>query len=182
MRVQSEHLWSRLTRADQRRFLRHLKTFYDVHRYRMTPETYELIAAAEARGQVEIFAAHLVRAEATATGFEAVIHRRGAPADEQLKVEAIVNCTGPKQRLGADPATFLGALIAAGIVQVDPFGLGLAVDRNFRAIGGAPDVYAIGPLTRARFGDTYGAPEIQLHAERLARQLAAALTEEKAAV
>ncbi len=182
LRVQSEHLWSRLTPADQRRFLRHLKAFYDVHRYRMPPETYELIEAAEARGQVEIFAAHLVRAEATATGFEAVIRRRGAPADEQLKVAAIVNCTGPKQRLGADPATFLGALIAAGIVQVDPFGLGLAVDRDFRAIGGAPDVYAIGPLTRERFGDTYGAPEIQLHAERLAGQLAGALTEEKAAV
>lgn len=182
LRVQSEHLWSRLAPADQRRFLRHLKAFYDVHRYRMTPETYELIEAAQARGQVEIFAAHLVGAEATATGFDAIIRRRGARADEHVAVAAIVNCTGPKQRLAADPATFLGALIAAGIVRVDPLGLGLAVDHDFRATGGAPNVYAIGPLTRERFGDTYGAPEIQLHAERLARQLAAALTEEKAAV
>lgn len=182
LRVQSEHLWSRLTPADQRRFLRHLKAFYDVHRYRMPPETYELIEAAEARGQVEIFAARFVRAEATAAGFEAIIRRRGPKTDEHLAVAAIVNCTGPKQKLGADPTTFLGALIAGGIVRVDPFGLGLAIDRDFRAIGGAPDVYALGPLTRERFGDTYGAPEIQLHAERLARQLAAVLTEEKAAV
>jgi uncharacterized NAD(P)/FAD-binding protein YdhS len=182
LRIQSEYLWSRLTRADQRRFLRHLKAFYDVHRYRMTPETYELIEAAEARGQVEIFAAHLVRAEAMATGFGAVIRRRGAPADEHLAVAAIVNCTGPKQSLAADPTTFLGAVMAAGIARVDPLGLGLAVDRDFRAIGGAPNVYAIGPLTRERFGDTYGAPEIQIHAERLAGQLAIALTEEKAAV
>jgi uncharacterized NAD(P)/FAD-binding protein YdhS len=180
LRVQSEHLWSRLTRADQWRFLRHLKTFYDVHRYRMTPETYELIEAAAAGGQVEIFAAHLVRVEAAPTGFRAIIRRRGAAADELLEVAAIVNCTGPKQRLAADPATFLGTLIAAGVVQVDPLGLGLAVDHDFRATGGAPNVYAIGPLTRQRFGDTYGAPEIQLHAERLAGQLAAALTEEKA--
>lgn len=182
LRVQSEHLWSRLTQADKRRFLRHLKAFYDVHRYRMAPETYELIEAAEARGQVRILAAHVTGVERTAQGFTAAFRRRGAVVDETVHVAGIVNCTGPKQRLSADPTSFLGALIHAGIAKADPLGLGLAVDGDFRVIGNAMNFYTLGPLTREQFGDTYGAPEIEVQAERLATQLATALAEEKAAV
>ena len=182
LRIQSGYLWSRLTHADKRRFLRHLKAFYDVHRYRMSPVTHELIEAAEARGQVRILAAHVKGVERTAQGFDVAFRRRGAASDETLHVAGIVNCTGPKQKLSADPTNFLGALIAAGIARADPFGLGLAVDRDFRIIGNTMNFYALGPLTRERFGDTYGAPEIEVQAERLATQLAAALAEENAAV
>jgi uncharacterized NAD(P)/FAD-binding protein YdhS len=182
LRIQSGHLWSRLTQADKRRFVRHLKAFYDVHRYRMAPETYELIEAAEARGQVKILTAHVTGVERTAQGFAAAFRRRGALADEIVHVVGIVNCTGPKQKLSADPTNFLGALIAGGIAKADSLGLGLAVDGDFRVIGNATDFYALGPLTRERFGDTYGAPEIEVQAERLAVQLAAALTQENAAV
>jgi uncharacterized NAD(P)/FAD-binding protein YdhS len=182
LRVQSEHLWSRLTQADKRRFLRHLKAFYDVHRYRMAPETYELIEAAEARGQVTILAAHVTDVERTAQGFDVRFQRRGTVADETVHVAGIVNCTGPKQRLSADPTNFLGALIHAGIAKADPLGLGLAVDGDFRVIGSGTNFYALGPLTRERFGDTYGAPEIEVQAERLAGQLAAVLAQENVAV
>jgi uncharacterized NAD(P)/FAD-binding protein YdhS len=182
LRIQSGHLWSRLTHADKRRFLRHLKAFYDVHRYRMAPETYELIEAAEARGQVTILAAHVTGVERNAQGFDAKFRRRSAAADETLHVSGIVNCTGPKQKLSADPTNFLGALISAGIARADSLGLGLAVDGDFRVIGNATNFYALGPLTRERFGDTYGAPEIEVQAERLAGQLAAVLAEENAPV
>ncbi len=148
----------------------------------MAPETYELIEAAKARGQVKILAAHLTSVERTAQGFVAAFRRRGATANETVQVAGIVNCTGPKQKLSADPTNFLGALIAAGIAKADPLGLGLAVDGDFRVIGNAKNIYALGPLTRERFGDTYGAPEIEGQAERLATQLAAALTQENAAV
>ena len=151
-----------------RRFLRHLKAFYDVHRYRMAPETYELIEAAEARGQVKILTAHVTGVERTAKGFTVAFRRRGAATDETVQVVGIVNCTGPKQKLSADPTNFLGALIVAGLAKADPLGLGLAVDGDFRVIGNATNFYALGPLTRERFGDTYGAPEIEVQAERLA--------------
>ena len=182
LRVQSGHLWSRLTQADKRRFLRHLKAFYDVHRYRMAPETYELIEAAEARGQVKILTAHVTGVERTAQGFAAAFRRRGAAADETVHVAGVVNCTGPKQKLSADPTNFLGALIAAGIAKADPLGLGLAVDSDFRVIGNAHEFLCARPahprtvrrhLWRAR----------NRGSGRAARgQLTAALAEENAAV
>jgi uncharacterized NAD(P)/FAD-binding protein YdhS len=181
LREQSTHLWARLSQADKRRFLRHLKAFYDVHRYRMAPETYEAVEAAQARGQVEILAARLIATQASADGFDVTLRRRGASTEEQRQFAAIVNCTGPKQRLRADRSDFLGALIAQDLAQPDSLDLGLAVDANFRLIGKSRNLYALGPLTRERFGDTYGAPEIQRDAERLARLLAATLADEKAA-
>jgi len=57
----------------------------------------------------------------------------------------------------------------------------LAVDRDFRLIGPCRNLYALGPLTRERFGDTVGAPEIMAHAECLAGIMVTALAEERAA-
>jgi uncharacterized NAD(P)/FAD-binding protein YdhS len=181
LREQSAHLWARLSQADKRRFLRHLKAFYDVHRYRMAPETYGAVETAQARGQVEILAARLIAARASAHGFDVILRRRGASAKEQRHYAAIVNCTGPRQRLRADRSDFLGALIEQDLAQPDSLDLGLAVDANFQLVGKSRNLYALGPLTRERFGDTYGAPEIQRDAERLARLLAATLADEKAA-
>lgn len=179
LRRQSAHLWANLSYVEKQRFLRHLKAFYDVHRYRMTPETHDLVEAARARGQIEIIAANLVRVEPIAQGFDVIFRRRHAAIDERCRVAAVVNCTGPKQQLRADPTNFLGALIAQGLAIPDPLRLGLSVDNDFRVAGRGRNFYALGPLTRERFGDTYGAPEIQRDAERLAGLLSAALIRER---
>jgi uncharacterized NAD(P)/FAD-binding protein YdhS len=175
LREQSERLWSRMPIEERRRFLRHLKSFYDVHRYRMAPETADLIAAHV--GQIEIFAGRLRHVHTDADRFSVEFTRRGASKVEHRTVSAIVNCTGPKQKLRADPTHFLGALVARGLAAPDPLGLGLAVGDDFRLIGPCPNAYALGPLTRERFGDTIGAPEIMLQAQRLAGIMAQALTE-----
>lgn len=181
LRQQSAHVWTSLSKDDQRRFLRHLKAFYDVHRYRMAPATYDVAEAAMACGQLDIVAARVIAVSASGNGFDVSLKRRASTSPEHRHFAAIVNCTGPKQHLRPDRGTFLGALIAAGLAKADPLGLGLAVDADFRLLGAARNLYALGPLTRERFGDTYGAPEIQLGAERLAGLLIAALKQEHSA-
>lgn len=180
LREQSERLWSKLPIEERRRFLRHLKSFYDAHRYRMAPETADVIEAARRLGQIEILAARLRDVSVEADRFSVALTRRGSAAVERRTVSAIVNCTGPKQQLRADPTHFLGALIANGLASPDPLGLGLAVDRDFSLIGPCRNIYALGPLTRERFGDTIGAPEIMLQAQSLAGVMASALAEEHA--
>jgi uncharacterized NAD(P)/FAD-binding protein YdhS len=181
LREQSERLWSKLPIEEKRRFLRHLKCFYDVHRYRMAPETAELIEAARSKGQIEILAAGLSSVRREADGFSIAFKRRGSAAIERAAASAIVNCTGPKQQLRADSSHFLGALIERGLISTDPLGLGVAVDHELRIIGQCRNLYALGPLTRARFGDTVGAPEIMAQAERLAGIMTTALAEMRAA-
>jgi uncharacterized NAD(P)/FAD-binding protein YdhS len=62
-----------------------------------------------------------------------------------------------------------------GLARPDPLGLGLDVDGRFRLIGASSDLFAISVLTRARFGDVVGAPDIAWQAILLADQLIAEL-------
>jgi uncharacterized NAD(P)/FAD-binding protein YdhS len=159
---------------EKRRFLRHLKCFYDVHRYRMAPDIAARIDEARRNGQVNILAARLQDVSAERGGFRVSLLRRSSRTVARLDVAAIVNCTGPTRQLRADPQHFLGALVARGFAYPDQLGLGLTVDKDFRVYGLCRNFYALGPLTRERFGDTMGAPEIMAQAQRLARVLAEA--------
>lgn len=174
LRQQSGELWSKLAPEEKRRFLRHLKCFYDVHRYRMAPALAHRIEIARQAGQVEILAGNLRGIRRDQPGFIVDIRRRGASHHEHRRFDAIINCTGPRQDLSPDPTHFLGALIARGLAYPDPLGLGLIVDGDCRVHGIARDLFALGPLTRGRFGDMIGAPEITIQAQHLARIMAAA--------
>ncbi|HEX4112516.1 MAG TPA: FAD/NAD(P)-binding protein [Stellaceae bacterium] len=177
LREQSKTLWSKLPVWEKQRFMRHLKCFYDAHRYRMAPALARRIEAARHRGQVEIVAGKLRGARRHHGGLLVEIAPRGSRQTERRRFRAIVNCTGPRQTLHPDPAHFLGALIARGLAYPDPLGLGLTVDGDCRVYGISRNVFALGPLTRERFADVVGAPEIMAQAEYLARILAGELAE-----
>lgn len=171
LREQSGALWSKLSVAEKQRFIRHAKCFYDAHRYRMAPDVAERIDAARQRGQVEIVAARLRGVRREAGGLSVDYLPRGGSQTERRRFDAIVNCTGPRPALRPDPTHFLGALIVRGLAYPDPLGLGLVVDRNGRVYGISRNLFALGPLTRERFGDVVGAPEIMAQALRLAATL-----------
>jgi uncharacterized NAD(P)/FAD-binding protein YdhS len=90
---------------------------------------------------------------------------------------AIINCTGPRLVTRSGPTQFLGALIQRGLAYPDPLGLGLTVDHDGRVYGISRNLFALGPLTRERFGDVIGAPEIMVQAQRLTATLVAERSE-----
>jgi uncharacterized NAD(P)/FAD-binding protein YdhS len=173
LREQGGALWSKLPLWEKRRFVRHAKSFYDAHRYRMPPDVARLIDAARERGQVEIVAARVRGVRRERGGLLVEYMRRGGARAERRRFGAIVNCTGPRPDLRPDPPHFLGALIARGLAYPDPLGLGLSVDRDSRIYGISRNLFALGPLTREQFGDVIGAPEIMAQAQRLAARLVA---------
>jgi uncharacterized NAD(P)/FAD-binding protein YdhS len=168
LRERSTDLWSKLPMQEKQRFMRHLKSFYDVHRHRMAPDLAGRIEEAREAGQVEVLAGRLRSARRDRAGFVVEIKRRGSSEALRWHCRTIVNCTGPRPVLGPDPSHFLGALIARGLAYPDPLGLGLTVDRDGRVYGLSRNLFALGPLTRERFGDVVGAPEIAEQAQRLA--------------
>ncbi len=182
LRVQSGYLWSRLTHADRHRFLRHLKTFYDVHRYRMAPETYELIEAAESRGQVRILAAHVIGVERTAQGFDVAFRRRGAAADKRSVSPASSIARGRNRSSGPIRRIFSAASSPQVLRRPILSASDLPSMEIFESSGTRQTFTRSGRSPRERFGDTYGAPEIEVQAGRLATELAAVLTQEKATV
>jgi uncharacterized NAD(P)/FAD-binding protein YdhS len=173
LRQQGGALWGKLSIDEKQRFIRHLRCFYDAHRYRMAPDVAARIEVARESGQIEIVAGRLRGARRDGQSILVDFLRRGASESERRRFGVIVNCTGMSQQLDANPSHFLGALIARGLAYPDPLGLGLTVDRDGRVFGISRSLFALGPLTRERFGDVVGAPEIMAQAQQLAVTLVA---------
>ncbi|GIH11573.1 hypothetical protein Rhe02_96400 [Rhizocola hellebori] len=170
LRPHWNELWRELPEADQRRFLRHLARHWEVHRHRMAPPIAAAIDTLRAEGVLEIGAAEIcgIAAE-SGGGLRATLHTA-----QTAHYAAVVNCTGPGRLVEADP--LVRSLIADGLAQRGPHGLGLAVDEHGALIGRSPRppaIYTLGAPRRGHLWETTAAPEIRAQARALADHLTA---------
>ena len=167
--------------ADRRRFLRHLKPWYDVNRYRMVPQVGAMIADAETAGRLRFLAARIVEAAPDGDRLRVGIRRRGSTIVERAVYGAVINCTGPRSMplRGTDP--FIDSLIDSGLARPDPAGLGLDIGEDCRLLGrdgSASDaLWTFGLLTRGRFGEMTAVPQISLQLTRVLPQVCATIQE-----
>lgn len=174
LRIQGLPVWSALPEQEKARFLRHLRPFWDVHRYQVAPQLAAITEAQCAAGQLAIRAGRILDAREAGTQFELQLQfRNAAPAWE--KFGAIINCTGPDHGSVTMTNPVLANLKAAGLIQPDPLGLGLQTNLAARAIDATgkaqPRLFVSGPLARAAFGELMGLPQVSQHAALVAAQV-----------
>ncbi|MFL5257860.1 MAG: FAD/NAD(P)-binding protein [Rhodopila sp.] len=177
LRPHTTDLWQALSLDDQKRFLRHLRPWWDVHRHRMAAHVADRIDDARARAQLRIHAGRLV-ALAAVGGMAAVTFRpRRAPNPVTLTVARVVNCTGPGIECGRLTDPLLLALLRDRVVRPDPLHLALDVTPNGAVLGAdgalSQRIFAVGPVTRARFWEMTAVPDIRRQCENLAQHMAA---------
>lgn len=181
MRDQGQAAWAALDLDQRARLTRHLRVFWDVHRFRIAPQVEEVLDAEVARGNLSYRAARLISAEETPDGIRVTLHPRGAAEPVTETFDTIIVTTGPSHggATRANPA--LRTLAEDGLITPDALGLGLSVTGLCHAIdaeGRASDtLLVVGPLARGHVGELMGVPEVTRHAETtaatLAKQLAA---------
>jgi len=182
LRPHGQALWARLDGRERRRFLEHLRAWWDVHRHRTAPRIGEAVSAMVEEGRLSVAAGRIRSVVEEADGLTVVWRPRGAARDSSLRAGRLVTCTGPL----ADPARstdrLTADLLGAGLARPDPLRLGLDVDERCRLIGrdGAANerLYALGPPTRGRFWEIVAVPDIRDQAARLAAELVRAQTPE----
>jgi uncharacterized NAD(P)/FAD-binding protein YdhS len=163
-------IWRGWSLAERRRFLRHARAWWDVHRHRMAPDIAVRVAELRENGRLEIAAARIEDLRPEASGVAARIRRRGAAGVEQMRFAAVVNCTGLSGDLTDAP--LLRDLARSGRVRPDPLRLGLEVDDSFRAARG---LYAVGPLARWARWETVAVPDLRSHTAEVAATVVADL-------
>jgi uncharacterized NAD(P)/FAD-binding protein YdhS len=170
LRPHSIALWQGLGEAEQRRFLRHLRPWWDVHRHRIAPRVAARIDAMRASGQLEVAAARVARVEG-----DLVTLARRAGGEIRRRFDAVINCTGPEGDIARIGDPLIRSLLASGRARPDPLGLGLDVDRDSRVRGSGPSpaLYALGPLTKGAFWEIVAVPDIRGQAAGVARAIAA---------
>ncbi|HEY4444228.1 MAG TPA: FAD/NAD(P)-binding protein [Steroidobacteraceae bacterium] len=169
-------LWRRLPQLEQRRFVRHLQAYWDIHRHRLPPQLGERIASLRRNGQLQVNAGRIEAVTAAGRQLQVSWRPRGSGSTATLTVDLVVNATGPDYALkrGADP--LLNSLRAAGLVSEDALDLGLRTARHGACVDsqGRPSghLYYLGPMLRADHWEATAATELRDHAERLAAHLA----------
>lgn len=177
LRLSARDLWRGWTEAERRRFLRHVRPLWDVHRHRLSPGVAREAASMLASGDLTVLAGKLAE---TLPGdpIDVAWRPRGRRRAIRERFDLVVNCTGPLGAIGQSREPLIVDLLAAGHILPDPLGLGVLTDDTGR-LGHRPGVesgaiYAIGPLTRGAFWEITAVPDLRIQAQELARRILAA--------
>ena len=177
LRSVTSKLWASASEDERRRFLRHLRPWWDVHRHKVAPAVGATIDAMQADARLAVAAGKLVSIEAAGDRALVRFRMRGADSVEELRVARIVNCTGPECDIARAGEPLLDALLADGAIRPDALRIGIDVDTECRALGagGTPSgtLSVIGPVTRGTFWESVAVPDIRGQAERVAKRVTA---------
>ena len=166
-------LWRGLTADEQRRFLRHLRPWFDTVRHRLPPEVGARIAALEAQGRLVRHAGRVVSIAEQGGRVTLRYRPRGARTLAVLAVDLAIPTTGPVMDVRGMDDPLVRSLLDSGLARPGPHGLGFATASDGAVLGPMQDrLWALGGLRRGDLWESTAIPEIRVQARELAETLA----------
>jgi uncharacterized NAD(P)/FAD-binding protein YdhS len=176
VRTVAPKLWSKLPDEERRRFMRHVRPYWDIHRHRLPPGARAAIDTLRREQRLQVHAGRIVSLAPDGDQVRVTWRPRGLTEQSALHVDRVINCTGPNYRLESSRDPLIRELLSGGLIRPDAVGAGLrtvgtggVLNLFGRATRG---LYYIGPMLRADHWEATAVPELRAHAESLGRQLA----------
>ncbi|MEQ8037107.1 FAD/NAD(P)-binding protein [Xanthomonas sp. WHRI 6106] len=175
IRPLSQALWQTLSVADQRRFLRHVVRYWDVHRHRIAAPVHAQLQAMRARGQLQLHRARLDVAFEVGACVRVSAGAASAGHALQLDVQTLVNATGVEMRVQAMRNPLLQQLLGQGIAVAGPHGIGVDTAADGSLIDADrqanPRLRVIGSLRIGSLWESLAVPELREQAAAIARDV-----------
>ncbi|MGH8471985.1 MAG: FAD/NAD(P)-binding protein, partial [Gammaproteobacteria bacterium] len=158
LRPTTQDLWASLALPEQRRFLRHLRPYWDCHRHRLAPAVGEHLQALAESGQLVRHVGRIMGYQESERDVAVRIKRRGLEEVTTLRVDAVVNCSGCESDYRKLESPLINDLLNQGLGHPDPLGLGLATGANGALIDAAGcasrHLYTLGPPEKGMLWET----------------------------
>jgi uncharacterized NAD(P)/FAD-binding protein YdhS len=175
LRPVTQDIWRSLRHEEQKRFLRHARAYWDVHRHRVAPEIGDVLADMESEGQVRLHTGAVTRYSEDRDHAEVYYWDRKSRTEKMLHASRVINCTGSESDCRRIDESFIVSLFVQGLARPDRLFLGLDVDDNGALMdhAGIPSrvLYAIGPTRKGCLWETTAVPEIRVQAAALGQRL-----------
>jgi uncharacterized NAD(P)/FAD-binding protein YdhS len=169
-------VWQTMPLQDRKRFLRHLRPWWDVHRHRMAAQVADRIEAAQVSGQLRIVVGRVRDYRINDDIVEVHYRPRQQDGLSTINITRVINCAGPGADYDRIQEPLIRDLLADGVVRPDPLRLGLDVTGNCALLNreGAISrrLFAVGPVTKGTFWEMTAVPDIRRQTEKLAEYLA----------
>jgi uncharacterized NAD(P)/FAD-binding protein YdhS len=173
------NLWGRLSLSERRRFLGHVRPFWEVHRHRLSPDIADGLARLGQKGTLQVTAGAFVSASADADGIDVTLSCRDDSTKRTVRVSWVINCTGPGVHNRHTTHPILRPLLETGALCEDELSLGLRTDSIGRAIdadGKTQDTLLVtGTLRKSTLWESTAVPELRQQAQIVAQTALATL-------
>lgn len=172
LRRDAHPIWTGLSPADRRRFLRHVRPVWDRVRHRVPGTVRAWLEREMAEGLIIHIAARAGEARSEADGWSLCYRPRGESGIETARFDLLFDCTGLRPFAAPD---MIAELEQAGRLTPDPLGLGIAVRADGAVTGAdgepARGLFALGPLGQGSLMEITAAPEIVAQARQAALRI-----------
>jgi trehalose-6-phosphate synthase/uncharacterized NAD(P)/FAD-binding protein YdhS len=175
LRPHTQRIWKSLNLAERRRFIRHVRPYWESHRHRAAPAVLKAKEAMISRAQVVALRARITGITESADCLEVSLFDRVKRSEVKFRVAYVVNCTGPECNYYKLKAPLVVNLLARGLIHPDPLYLGLATAPNGALLNylGNPSetIFTLGSVMRGMLFETTAVPELRVQAKELAEKL-----------
>jgi uncharacterized NAD(P)/FAD-binding protein YdhS len=184
LRPYNQRIWQSWTEHARRRFLAHLRPWWNIHRHRLPPDLHQRMLGAVDKGQATLIAGEFL--DVTLLDENLVrtkIRRRGTRQAETIDVARVYDCGGVSVDVESSSNPVIRDLVATGRGRPDPLHIGLDVSPDNYVIDSdgrvSSRVLAAGPLTRGRYFEIEAIPDIRVQCARIAQHLLAGPSPQK---
>ena len=161
--------WLDLSTQEQRRFLRHVRPFWDAHRHRLPSEMHERVLSEFESGRAVLVRGTMTNVVREQDRFTLHLRRRGSPVAETLHADLAIDCSSYKPDLDQP---LIQSLLFQGLARADEHRLGLLVRPDGQVMGkdgvAMPGLFALGPLCQGTLWEIASVPEIVRQADTAA--------------
>ena len=163
IRSQTAATWSAWSAEDRARFVRHMRSLWEIHRHRAPSHLLDDLEAQRRAGTLSIIRGQ-VRGLA-ASGAHLRVAVEPDPGAVGLTVARLINCAGPAQGIRQTIDPLLSSLLHSGLGSTDDLGIGLRTDptgRLLRDDGTANErVWLVGALRKGDLWESTAVPELR---------------------
>ncbi|MDZ7959576.1 MAG: FAD/NAD(P)-binding protein [Aulosira sp. DedQUE10] len=175
IRPLTQQIWQILPLLEQKRFLRHVKAYWEVYRHRIAGEIAEVLDSSLESGQLNYYGGRIQTCQEVENAVEVRICERGTQANLVLRVNRIVNCTGANCNYRKLEHPLIASLQAQGLIRPHALSMGIDTAANSAVINAKGKVseiiYTLGTPRKGNLWETTAVPEIRVQAAVLAQEL-----------
>jgi len=168
-------MWNALSIEERKRFMRHLRPFWEIHRHRIPGESIAILKKMEQEGSLTFLAGRLQTGELVGDKVKITYRCRNSNINKHVTVDSIVNCTGPETEYRKLRSPLYQSLVEHKLAQTEPLSLGLLATTEGFIIdaSGKEDrnMAVVGPPAKGILWECTALREIRLQALKLSEAI-----------
>jgi uncharacterized NAD(P)/FAD-binding protein YdhS len=170
-----QSLWQALPVEEKKRFLRHMRPYWDAFRHRIAPAAAKTLDQLRTAGQFQLYAGRVRSYEEGIDDVAVTLILRHARKELVVRTGLVINCTGLNSDIRSVDHPLIASLLAQGLIR--PGLLGLGVDTTFEGAlvnaegHSSSQLWTLSSLRRGQLWETTAISEIRQQAEQLAQDV-----------